>query len=90
MRKTSSWIACASFALGILFWSTFAARAETTITLWSHGADEPSMVAWVEKAARNFEQKNPDVKVKVTWYQKEPLYNALKTSLSAGQGPDIF
>src|SRR5258708_803695 len=70
---------CASFALGLLLLGTADARAETTVTLWSHGADEPSMVAWVERAARNFEQKNPDVKVKVTWYQKEPLYNALKT-----------
>ena len=66
------------------------ARAETTITLWSHEADEAAKVAWAETAARNFEKKNPEVKVKFTWYQKEPLYAALKAALRAGQAPDIF
>jgi multiple sugar transport system substrate-binding protein len=61
-----------------------------TITLWSHGADEPSLVAWVETAARSLEKKNPGVTVKLTWYQKQPLYTALQTSLSAGKGPDVF
>jgi len=66
------------------------AAAETTITIWSHEADEPAKVAWREKAARNFEAKNPDVKVKITWYDKPALNAALKTALRAGQGPDIF
>jgi multiple sugar transport system substrate-binding protein len=66
------------------------AAAETTITIWSHEADEPAKVAWREKAARNFEAKNPDVKVKITWYDKPALNAALRTALRAGQGPDIF
>lgn len=64
--------------------------AETTITMWSHEADQVAKVAWRETAARNFESKNPGVKVKITWYEKVALYPALKTALRAGQGPDIL
>lgn len=60
------------------------------ITLWSHWADHETKVAFVEKAARQFEEKNPGVDVEISWYQKNPLYAALKASLQAGQGPDIF
>lgn len=60
------------------------------ITLWSHWADHDSKVAFVEKAAQNFVDTNPGVDVKISWYQKNPLYAALKASLQAGQGPDIF
>ena len=66
------------------------ALAETTLTLWSHEADEAAKVAWAETAARNFEKKNPGVTVKMTWYQKEALNAALKAALRAGQGPDIL
>src|SRR5262249_60060046 len=47
-------------------------------------------ISWREKAARSFEAKNPDVKVKITWYDKPALNAALRTALRAGQGPDIF
>jgi multiple sugar transport system substrate-binding protein len=70
--------------------SAGSARADTEITLWSHWADHETKVAFVEKAAKNFEAKNPGVKVKITWYQKNPLYTALKVALSAGKAPDIF
>ena len=60
------------------------------ITLWSHWADQKAKVDFVETAARAFEVANPGVKININWYQKEPLYAALKTSLTAGQGPDIF
>lgn len=66
------------------------AQAETEITLWSHWADHESKVAFVEKAAKSFEAKNPGVKVKITWYQQNPLYAALKVALNAGKGPDVF
>lgn len=65
------------------------ASAET-LTLWSHWADQKAKVNFVETAARAFEEANPGTKIEITWYQKEPLYAALKTSLIAGQGPDIF
>src|SRR3954463_4020794 len=68
-----------------------AAKAEdVTLTVWSHEADEPAKVALREKAARNLEQSHPGVHVKITWYEKDGLYAALKTALPAGQGPDVF
>jgi multiple sugar transport system substrate-binding protein len=66
-------------------------RAEdVTLEVWSHEADEPAKVAFRELAARNLEKTHPGTKVKITWYEKNPLFAALKTALPAGQGPDIF
>lgn len=76
-------------ALGLCGTAT-SARAETTITLWSHWADEPNKVNFVETAVKTFEKENPGTKVEVTWYQKQPLYSALKVALTAGKAPDIF
>lgn len=60
------------------------------LTLWSHWADQAEKVKFVEDAARAFEAEHPGVTINISWYQKEPLYAALKTALTAGQGPDIF
>src|SRR5690348_8780497 len=66
-------------------------RAEdVTLTVWSHEADEDAKVALREQAARDVEKAHPGVKVKITWYEKNPLLAALKTALPAGQGPDVF
>lgn len=66
------------------------AGATTQLTMWSHWAAEKSKRAFVEEAVKRFEAKNPDVKIKLTWYEKPALYAALKTALRAGQAPDIF
>jgi multiple sugar transport system substrate-binding protein len=47
-------------------------------------------VAFRELAAKNFEKSHPGAKVKITWYEKNPLSAALKTALPAGKGPDVF
>ena len=70
--------------------ATTAAQAERELTLWSHWADHQTKVAFVETAARKLEERHPDVKVKITWYQKNPLYAALQSALRAGKGPDVF
>lgn len=82
-------IAAAGAAL-VVSAATGPAAAATEITLWSHWADHETKVAFVEEAAKRFEAKNPDYTVKISWYQKNPLYAALKASLQARQGPDIF
>lgn len=70
---------------------TTTAQAQTTeITLWSHWAAEQIKRSFVEDAVKSFEAANPNTKVKISWYEKTALYAALKTSLRAGQGPDIF
>lgn len=61
-----------------------------TLKLWSHWADQQVRVAFVEDAARKFEAANPGMKIEISWYQKGPLYAALKTALRADQAPDIF
>src|SRR5438067_12166028 len=66
-----------------------ASAQEVTLEVWSHEADEPAKVAFRELAARNFEKSHPGAKVKITWYEKNPLFAALKTALPAGKGPDV-
>ena len=89
--KTRLRIALAAFATMLVHLATAgSAGAATELTLWSHWADHETKVAFVEKAARMLEERHPDVSVKITWYQKKPLYTALKSALRAGKGPDIF
>jgi multiple sugar transport system substrate-binding protein len=83
------WLTVGVLAASLGIGATVSA-GEITLTMWSHEASEPAKVAWRETAARNFEAKNPGVKVKITWYEKEALFAALKTALRAGQAPDLF
>jgi multiple sugar transport system substrate-binding protein len=77
--------------VGLAFGFGQAASAEdVTIQVWSHEADEPAKVALREAAAQNVEKAHPGVHVKITWYEKNPMYAALRTALPAGQGPDVF
>jgi len=76
---TVRWLAVGALviALGIST-SASVSAGEITLTMWSHEASEPAKVAWREMAARTFEKKNPGVKVKITWYEKEALFAALQ------------
>lgn len=76
-------------ALALLFATTSPSVAQE-LSLWSHWADQQDKRDFVEGAARAFEAANDGVTIDIVWYQKEPLFAALKTSLTAGQGPDIF
>src|SRR5438128_10163245 len=67
-----------------------ASAEDVTLEVWSHEADEPAKVAFRELAVKNFEKNHPGTKVKITWYEKNPLGAALKTALPAGKGPDVF
>ena len=60
------------------------------LTFWSHWAAEMPKRTFVEEAIKEFEAKNPGVKIKQTWYEKTALYAGLKTALRANQAPDIF
>lgn len=83
MKRISLAIACAATLC-------IPSGSAQELTLWSHWADQAAKVEFVESAARAFEEANPGVTINISWYQKEPLYAALKTALTAGQGPDIF
>lgn len=60
------------------------------LTLWSHWAAEQPKRGFVERAIQRFQAARPGVTVKVTWYEKNALYAALRTALRAGRGPDVF
>ena len=66
------------------------AQPKKELTLWTHWAAEQIKRQYVEEAIADFEKKNPGVKIKASWYEKNALYAALKTALRAGQAPDIF
>ena len=69
--------------------SATASRAQE-ITLWSHWAAEQPKRGFVEQAVQRFQSAHPGATVKVTWYEKNALYAALRTALRAGRGPDVF
>src|SRR5262245_54263292 len=60
------------------------------LTMWTHWAAEQIKREYVEAAIKAFEEKNPNIKIKPTWYEKTALYAGLKTALRAGQAPDII
>ena len=91
MTKKIATAATAILLLGVVAWQ-FAKPQDQgpTLSVWSHEADEPAKVAVREKVAREMERDDPGLRVKITWYDAEGLVVALKTSLAAGQGPDVF
>ena len=90
MRPTmpSTLIAAAALVAGLA--GTAHAQQVKELTFWSHWAAEMPKRSFVEEAIRQFEAKNPGIKLKQTWYEKTALYAGLKTALRAGQAPDIF
>src|ERR1044072_2521622 len=79
-----------ALAVAAVFSAGAAQAAQEEVTLWEHGAAEQIKRQYVEEAIADFEKKNPGVKIKASWYEKNALYAALKTALRAGQAPDIF
>src|SRR4051812_34834047 len=90
MRRLLALITAAALSAAALLTVGQPASAETEITLWSHWAAEKIKRDFVEDAIKRFEDKNPGVTIKASWYEKNALYAALKTALRAGQAPDIF
>ena len=78
------------FAVLALVFASSVFAQQVKLTLWTHWAAEKIKRDFVEDAIKRFEEKNPGVKIKASWYEKTALYAALKTALRAGQAPDIF
>ncbi len=64
---------------------------EVTIQWWSHWANEPAKVAVIEQIAADYEAAHPNVTIEITWWDKNPLRDAIRSSmLAGGEGaPDI-
>lgn len=82
--------AAVAAAIGVLTSTCPALAQQKELTFWSHWAAEMPKRTFVDAVIKAFEEKNPNVKIKATWYEKTALYAALKTALRAGQAPDIF
>ena len=64
--------------------------AEAQIKWWSHWANEPAKRQVIEQIAADYEKAHPDVDVEVTWWDKNPLRDAVRSTMTAGKGaPDI-
>jgi len=60
------------------------------ITWWSHWANEPAKRLVIEKIVADYEAEHPDVDIVLQWWDKNPLRDAIRSTMTAGQGaPDI-
>jgi raffinose/stachyose/melibiose transport system substrate-binding protein len=63
---------------------------KTLIVWWSHWANEPAKRAVIEKIVADYEAEHPDVDIVLTWWDKNPLRDAVRSTMTAGSGaPDI-
>ena len=90
-RATKSLSLLIAASLSAAGWAGRASAQQVKeLTFWSHWAAEVPKRTFVEEAIKQFEAKNPGIKIKQTWYEKTALYAGLKTALRANQAPDIF
>jgi ABC-type glycerol-3-phosphate transport system substrate-binding protein len=63
---------------------------KTLIVWWSHWANEPAKRAVIEKIVADYEAEHSDVDIVLTWWDKNPLRDAVRSTMTAGSGaPDI-
>jgi len=63
---------------------------KTLIVWWSHWANEPGKKAVIETIVADYEAEHPDVDIVLTWWDKNPLRDAIRSTMTAGEGaPDI-
>lgn len=61
------------------------------VTWWSHWANEPAKVAVIEAIVKDYEAAHPDVDIVLVWWDKNPLADAVRNTMTAGKGaPDII
>jgi|JFJP01.1.fsa_nt_gi ABC-type glycerol-3-phosphate transport system substrate-binding protein len=61
------------------------------IVWWSHWANEPAKKIVIEQIVADYEAENPDVDIVLTWWDKNPLRDAVRSTMTAGGegAPDI-
>lgn len=66
------------------------AAERTLITWWSHWANEPAKRLVIERIVADYEAANPDVDIVLVWWDKNPLRDAIRSTMTVGEGaPDI-
>ena len=90
-RRLLGVLVVASVTLLAIAAGAYAGKQETTtLTMWSYDNQDPGLEPVLKQLSKDFEKSHPGAKVKITWYEKNPLFAALKTALPAGRGPDVF
>lgn len=61
------------------------------IVWWSHWANEPAKKVVIEQIVADYEAEHPDVDIVLTWWDKNPLRDAVRSTMTAGGegAPDI-
>lgn len=54
------------------------------ILIWSHFANEPLMRQVISTVFEDYMAEHPNVNIEVTWWDKQPLRDAIRTVMSAG------
>jgi len=66
------------------------ASGKKVVTWWSHWANEPAKRQAIEGIVTDYEAAHPDVDIVLTWWDKNPLRDAVRNTMTAGKGaPDI-
>lgn len=67
------------------------AQDNVTIEWWSHWANEPAKRAVIEKIAADYMAEHDNVEIEITWWDKNPLRDAIRSNMLAGgdNAPDI-
>ncbi len=69
---------------------SFAQDEQVTIQWWSHWANEAAKRAVIEQIAADYMAEHPNVTIEITWWDKQPLFDAIRNTMTAGSGaPDI-
>lgn len=70
---------------------TVEVKPPTTITVWSHFANEPLFRQVISGVFEDYMAENPDVIIEVAWFDKQPLRDSIRTVMQAGGegAPDI-
>lgn len=68
-----------------------AAGSKDVVVWWSHWANEPAKRLVIEQIVKDYEAEHPDVDIVLTWWDKNPLQDAIRSTMTAGGegAPDI-
>ena len=89
-NRTIQSLAAVAVTVAALFATPLAGAAEKTLTVWSHYADHEGARAFFRDVEKILETENPDIDLKMTFYEKKALFAAQMTALRAGEGPAII
>lgn len=63
---------------------------KTELKIWWWGEEDvPGSKAWLEKTVKDYEKKNPNIKIELVQQTSDQLVPAWETSVQAGEGADI-